>query len=172
MQNQDHRRHLFEKGLKELYYVETHLVKALEELKDSSVREDIRESFDAHRQETQEQIKRLKEIFKMEDKSPQPETAQVLAGLIEDRKKIVREKHSPETIEFFNLNVAAMAERIEISLYEKMIFLAKSLGKDEAVSLLRSSLKEEERARRKVRSFAKWYDLTKLNEEGLVLRSS
>ena len=69
-----------------------------------------------------------------------------IQGLIREKRLLMREKPTPELLEFFNVGAGQKVERYEITAYENLIDMADKLGISDAVELLEQSLLEEEAA--------------------------
>ena len=115
---------LFEHELKDMYGAETSLLDALEQMADESSDREIKRGFAQHRKETQGQIKRIEKIFKSMGQKPEPETCPGIEGLIKEKKVFMRERPTPELLEFYNIGAAQKAERYEITAYENLIDMA------------------------------------------------
>src|SRR4051812_35034200 len=109
---------LFEHELKDIYGAEHSLLDALEQMAGESSDREIRKAYTQHRKETQAQIKRIEKIFKSLGQKPEPETCPGIEGLIKEKKVFMREKPSPELLEFYNIGAAQKTERYEITAYE------------------------------------------------------
>ena len=153
---------LFEHELKDIYGGEQQLLDALEQMAQETDDRDMRRIYTQHRRETQAQIKRLEKIFKMIGRKPQAETCAGIQGLIKEKKLLMRQKPSPELLEFFNVGAGQKVERYEITAYENLIDMADKLGIPDAVELLEQSLFEEEAALGKLKVLASEFDVTEV----------
>jgi ferritin-like metal-binding protein YciE len=156
---------LFEHELKDMYSAETSLLDALEQMASESSDRDIRKLFTQHRRETQGQIKRLEKAFKLLGQKAEAETCAGIEGLIKEKKLFLREKPSPELLEFFNIGAAQKTERYEITAYENLIDMADKLGLGEVVELLEQNLMEEEAALNKLKAIASEFDVAEEGEK-------
>lgn len=145
---------LFTLELKDLYYVEHQLVKALQVLASESSERAIKKAFQSHRRETQGHIKRLKQVFKRLGEKPTPQKCPAIDGLLKEKKAFAKEKPSKQIRNFFNLVAAQKTERYEITAYETLIEMADALGRSEIVTQLEASLQEEEAALQKLKGLA------------------
>jgi ferritin-like metal-binding protein YciE len=158
---------LFEHELKDMYSGETSLLDALEQMAGESSDRDIKKAFTQHRKETQGQIKRLEKVFKMLGQKAEAETCAGIEGLIKEKKLFMREKPSPELLEFFNIGAAQKTERYEITSYENLIDMADKLGLSDAVELLEQNLQEEEATLNKLKAIASEFDVAEETDEEL-----
>ena len=156
---------LFEHELKDIYGAEHSLLDALEQMAGESSDREIKKAYTQHRKETQGQIKRLDKIFKSLGQKPQPETCPGMEGLIKEKKVFMREKPSPELLEFYNIGASQKVERYEITAYEGLIDMAEKLGMSDAVELLEQNLQEEEATLNKLKAIASEFDVTEETDE-------
>jgi ferritin-like metal-binding protein YciE len=156
---------LFEHELKDMYGAETSLLDALEQMASESSDREIKKGFTQHRRETQGQLKRLDKIFRSLGQKPEAETCPGIEGLIKEKKVFMRERPTPELLEFYNIGAAQKVERYEITAYETLIDLAEKLGMRDAVELLEQNLQEEEAALNKLKALASEFDVTEEAED-------
>jgi len=156
---------LFEHELKDMYGAETSLLDALEQMANESADREIKRGFTQHRRETQGQIKRLDKIFRSLGQKPEAETCPGIEGLIKEKKVFMRERPTPELLEFYNIGASQKVERYEITSYENLIDLAEKLGMRDAVELLEQNLQEEEAALNKLKTLASEFDVTEEAED-------
>ena len=159
---------LFEHELKDMYSAEHSLVEALDQMAGESSDRDIRKLFTQHRKETQGQIKRLERIFKTMGQKPRAEACAGIEGLIKEKKVFMREKPSPELLEFYNVGAAQKTERYEITAYEHLIDMADKLGMSDAVELLEENRREEETALNRLKGIASEFDVVEEESDGNV----
>ena len=156
---------LFEHELKDIYGAEHSLLDALEQMAGESSDREIKKAYTQHRRETQAQIKRIDKIFKMLGQKPEPETCPGMEGLIKEKKVFMREKPSPELLEFYNIGASQKVERYEITAYENLIDMAEKLGLSDAVELLEQNLQEEEATLNKRKALASEFEVAEESEE-------
>jgi len=156
---------LFEHELKDMYGAETSLLDALEQMANESSDREIKRGFVQHRKETQGQIKRIEKIFKSMGHKAEAETCPGIEGLVKEKKVFMRERPTPELLEFYNIGAAQKAERYEITAYETLIDMAEKLGMTDAVELLEQNLQEEEATLNRLKALASEFDVTEEGEE-------
>jgi ferritin-like metal-binding protein YciE len=155
---------LFEHELKDMYGAETALLDALEQMANESSDREIKRGFSQHRRETQGQIKRLEKIFRSLGQKPDAETCPGIEGLIKEKKLFMRERPTPELLEFYNIGASQKVERYEITAYENLIDMAEKLGMRDAVELLEQNLQEEEATLNRLKALASEFDVTEETE--------
>jgi ferritin-like metal-binding protein YciE len=158
---------LFEHELKDIYSAEHSLLDALEQMAGESTDREIKKAYTQHRKETQGQIKRIEKIFKTLGQKPAAETCPGIEGLIKEKKVFMREKPSPELLEFYNIGAAQKTERYEITAYENLIDMADKLGMTDAVELLEQTLQEEEATLNKLKAIASEFDVAEETDEDM-----
>jgi len=158
---------LFEHELKDMYSAEHALLDALEQMAGESSDRDIRRVFTQHRKETQGHIKRLERIFKTMGQKPEKKTCPGIDGLIREKKSFMREKPSPELLEFYNVGASQKSERYEITAYENLIDMADKLDMRDAVELLEQTLQEEEAALNKLKTIASEFEVADEADENV-----
>lgn len=158
---------LFEHELKDLYSAEHSLLDALEQMASESSDRDIRKAFTQHRRETQGQIKRLERVFKSLGQKPKAETCPGIEGLIKEKKLFMRERPTPELLEFYNVGAAQKTERYEITAYESLIDMADKLDMSDAVELLEQNLQEEEATLNRLKAIASEFDVEDESDENV-----
>jgi ferritin-like metal-binding protein YciE len=155
---------LFEHELKDMYGAEMALLDALEQMANESSDREIKRGFTQHRRETQGQIKRLEKIFRSLGQKPEAETCPGIEGLIKEKKVFMRERPTPELLEFYNIGASQKVERYEITAYENLIDMAEKLGMRDAVELLEQNLQEEEATLNRLKALASEFDVTEETE--------
>jgi ferritin-like metal-binding protein YciE len=151
----DNLRQLFEHELKDIYFAEHALVKALDQMQGESTSAAVQQAFASHKTETEGHVKRLDQVFEELGEKAEAEVCPGIEGLIKEKKEFSREKPSKEILDLFNLGAGAKAEHYEISAYEGLIGLAGKLGLKESAGLLKENLQEEEHALSTVNALSK-----------------
>ena len=93
------------------------------------------------------------------------ETCPGMEGLIKEKKTFMKERPSPELLEFYNVGASQKVERYEITSYENLIDMAEKLGLTDAVELLERNLQEEEATLNKLKAIASEFDVSEEMEE-------
>jgi len=143
-------KHLYVEGLKNLYSAENQLLEALPKLAKAATSEDLRAGFVGHLEQTKHHVARLEEIFSVLGKNPKGEKCKGMEDLIKEGAEIIKEVPSPEELDAGLISTAQRVEHYEIARYGGVSTYAKRLGEDEAVSLLRQTLREEIEAHKKL----------------------
>jgi len=94
----------------------------------------------------------------------EPEERPGIEGLIKEKKAFMRERPTPELLEFYNIGASQKVERYEITAYENLIDMAEKLGMGDAVELLEQNLQEEEATLNRLKALASEFDVTEETE--------
>lgn len=138
---------LFLHFLKDVYYAERQITKALPKMAKAAQSQSLRQAFLEHRDETQQQIERLQQVFELMGKRAQGVTCEAINGLIEECEELLEEAKEPSAVRDAGLAACAQAvEHYEMARYGALIAWAKSLGKRDVVTLLEETLAEEKKA--------------------------
>src|SRR6187401_41050 len=131
--------------LKDIYYAEQQLLKALNEMKSASTTEELEDAFDNHHKQTERQVKRLEKVFQLIDEKPEGKKCEAMDGLIKEAKSIINEtKEGSMTRDAALIIAAQKVEHYEIATYGGLVQLAVTLCKHNAADLLDKTLSEEE----------------------------
>lgn len=145
---------LFLKELRDLYNVENQIIDALPDMISVTTSPDLKEAFEIHLSETQNQVTRLKSIFKKLNERESGGNCIAMKGILEDGKKII-ELDCPDTVKDAALICAAQCvEHYEIARYGSARTWAKELGFDDFANLLGETLDEEANADKKLTDLA------------------
>ena len=145
---------LFIFKLTALYDIEGELLKALPKMSAKAEDEDLKKAFDKHKEETQEHVDRLAQIFDMFGVKPKKTKIEGIRGIIADAESTAKEKPSQEALDAVLIASARYAEHYEMAGYMTALSWAETLGYDDAASLLKTTLEEEVSADEKLASIA------------------
>ena len=134
---------LFYETLKDIYYAERQIVKALPKMARGAQDEKLKQAFLTHKEETEGQIDRLKQVFEIIGKRAQGKTCDAIEGILSEGEEILEEFKGTPALDAGLLAAAQAVEHYEISRYGTLRAWAKQLGLKEAVALLEETLAEE-----------------------------
>lgn len=140
--------------LKDLYHAEKQLTKALPKLAKAATNEDLREAFEMHLEETNEQINRLEEVFASLGEKVKAKPCPGMAGIIQEGSDTMQEDADGAVMDAALIAAAQRAEHYEIGAYGTCIEWARLMGHNEVVSLLEQTLEEEKAADKKLTMLA------------------
>jgi ferritin-like metal-binding protein YciE len=141
-------------GLKDIYYAENQIVKALPKLIGKATNRDLAKGLKDHLEETKNQIQRLDQAFKKLGKQPQGIQCPAIDGLIEEGDEIAGEVADKDVLDAAIIGAAQAVEHYEIARYGTLIAWAESLGHDDIVRFLNANLNEEKAADKKLSTVA------------------
>jgi ferritin-like metal-binding protein YciE len=135
---------LFHDALKDIYWAEKHLTKALPKMQKASTTEELKNAIGEHITQTEEHVQRLEQVFEMFEWKPQAKKCDAMEGLIEEGNSVVEETEKGTMTRDAGIIMAAQkVEHYEIATYGTLVTLARTLGNDEAAQVLQTTLEEE-----------------------------
>jgi ferritin-like metal-binding protein YciE len=137
---------LFLEELADLHNAETQLIKALPKMAKAASDPDLRNAFEAHLSETQQQLERLESIRNRLDRKMSSKTCKAMKGLIDEGEEMIASKGDPAVVDAGLIAAAQRVEHYEIAAYGCARTYAELLGDDDAVQALETSLAEEKAA--------------------------
>jgi ferritin-like metal-binding protein YciE len=145
---------LFYETLKDIYYAERKISKALPKMARGAQDDKLKQAFLKHKDETDGQIERLQQVFELIGKRARGKTCAAIEGIIEEGEEILEEFKGTPALDAGLLAAAQAVEHYEISRYGTLVAWAKQLGMKEAVSLLEETLAEESKTDEALTSLA------------------
>jgi ferritin-like metal-binding protein YciE len=142
MDNELHK--LFLEELADIYSAENQLTKALPKMAKAAESEELREAFEEHLQQTEEQISRLDQVFESLGEKMQRKTCKAMQGLIEEGNEVIQEHKGSSAIDAALIAAAQKVEHYEIATYGTLCTWADQMGHQDALDLLKQSIEEEE----------------------------
>ena len=135
---------LFVDGLKDIYWAEKHLTKALPKLMKAATSDQLKQNFEEHARVTEQQIGRLEQVFQIVGVKAVAKKCEAMDGLTREADNIVGETQKGTMSRDAGLILAAQKiEHYEIASYGGLAQLASTLGMEEAKNLLGQTLQEE-----------------------------
>ena len=136
---------LFLNTLKDIYYAEKQILRALPKMAKAAESEELRRAFQTHRDETEGQIERLEQVFEAIGKRAQGKTCEAIQGIIEEGKEIMEDFADSEALDAGLVAAGQAVEHYEISRYGTLRTWAQELGLRDAAKLLEQTLEEEKK---------------------------
>ena len=135
---------LFLDGLKDIYYAENQIVKALPKMAEGAYTEEVTAAFEKHLEETQGQIERLDQVFELLGEKASGKKCPAIDGILEEGDEILSEYEGLPAIDAGLVAAAQAVEHYEIARYGTLVAWANVLGHGDAADLLAATLEEEE----------------------------
>lgn len=134
---------LFYETLKDIYYAERQIVKALPKMARGAQDPKLKAAFEKHKEETEGQIERLKEVFEIIGKRARGKTCDAIEGILAEGEEVMEEFKGTAALDAGLVAAAQAVEHYEISRYGTLRAWAEQLGYDKAVPLLDETLQQE-----------------------------
>lgn len=136
---------LFHETLKDMYFAEKKILVALPKMAKAAHSEELTAAFEKHAEETEGQIERLEQVFKLLEEQAKGKTCPAILGLIEEGQEVMKDFRESEALDAGLLSGAQAVEHYEISRYGTLIAWANQMGMEGAAELLKANLAEEEK---------------------------
>jgi ferritin-like metal-binding protein YciE len=134
---------LFEETLKDIYYAEKAIVKALPKMAKQASSKKLAAAFTKHLEETEGQVGRLEEVFELIGKKAKGKKCPAIDGIIEEAQEVMKEAEDDTIRDAAMVGAAQAVEHYEIARYGTLCAWAEKLGLEEAAELLQQTLDEE-----------------------------
>ena len=145
---------LFLETLKDIYYAEKQILRALPKMAKNAESPELATAFEKHRDETEGHVERLQQIFEILDKPARGKTCDAILGIIEEGKEIMEDFGDSPALDAGLTAAAQAVEHYEITRYGTLRRWAQMLGMTEAEKLLSATLAEEEKTDKDLTAFA------------------
>ena len=145
---------LFEDGLKDIYWAEKALTKALPTMAKNATSEELIDAINNHLTETEEHVTRLEKVFDSIGKKATAKKCDAMEGLIEEGKGILEETEIGVVRDAGIIAASQKIEHYEIASYGTLRQFAETLQLTEAAKLLEQTLDEEKRSDEKLTEVA------------------
>jgi ferritin-like metal-binding protein YciE len=134
---------LFVHELKDLYSAENQILEALPKMAEKASNPELRQAFERHHRQTEEQVRRLDRIFDSLEHQPGDHKCRGMEGLIEEGEEVMKEAESDAVRDAGMIAAAQRVEHYEIAAYGTARTYARKLGNEDAAELLQQTLDEE-----------------------------
>ncbi|HHW35336.1 MAG TPA: ferritin-like domain-containing protein [Paracoccus solventivorans] len=134
---------LFHETLKDIYYAERQILKALPKMARGAQSDHLRQAFEKHRDQTETHVERLRQVFEIIGKSPRGKTCPAIDGIIEEGEEVMADFKGSPALDAGLIAAAQAVEHYEIARYGTLRQWARQLGLDDAAALLDETLTEE-----------------------------
>ena len=145
---------LFVHTLQDIYYAENQIAKNLPTMIEKATDPQLKQGFETHRQETQNQIKRLEQVFQMHGQSPKAVDCPAIDGIIKEANETSGDISDKEVLDAALIASAQAVEHYEITKYGSLIAWAKQLGREDCAAVLQQNLDEEGATDKKLTAIA------------------
>ena len=130
--------------LKDIYWAEKHLAKALPKMKKAATSPELAAAFEKHTEETNNHIATLEQVFQLLDEKAQAKKCDAMEGLLKEADGIIEDTDAGTLIRDAGLILAAQkVEHYEIATYGTLVVFAKNMGHNDVAELLQFTLENE-----------------------------
>lgn len=137
---------LFEDELKDIYWAEKALTKALPKMAKNATSPELIQALENHLAETESQVERVEEIFDLLGKPAQAKKCEAMAGLVKEGEEIMKDTKKGAMRDAGIISAGQKVEHYEIASYGTLRTFASVLGLTEVASILEEILEEEKNA--------------------------
>ena len=146
MKKENHLQELLIEEMRDIYNAEQQLLKALPKMVKAAQSERLKEAFERHLEETEQQIERLERAFESLGEPVKGKKCQAMEGLIEEGKEQMTDHKESAMLDAALICAAQKIEHYEIATYGTICTWCDLLGLDEVSDLLKETLDEEKTA--------------------------
>jgi ferritin-like metal-binding protein YciE len=138
---------LFLDELRDIYWAEKYLTKALPKMRKAATSEELATAFEEHLTVTEGQIQRLDEAFQMMEVPAKAVKCEGMEGLVSEGQKVMEDTPKGTSVRDAGLIISGQKiEHYEIAAYGSLVQLAKTMGRNDVANLLQQTLDEEKAA--------------------------
>jgi ferritin-like metal-binding protein YciE len=145
---------LFVHTLRDIYYAENKIVKALPDMIEKASDARLKQGFKTHLNETQTHITRLQEVFRMHGVEIEGVDCPAIDGILEEADDVASEVEDNRVLDAALIAAAQAVEHYEITRYGSLIAWAQQLGRPDCAGVLQKTLEEEKATDQKLTEMA------------------
>ncbi len=145
---------LFVMELHDIYDAETQLTKALPKMADKANYPELKNAINQHLQQTENQVRRLEEIFDNLGEKVKGRKCQGMRGIIDEGEDVAKQSGDPAAIDAGIVASAQKVEHYEIAAYGTLCTWAQMMGHQRELQLLKQTLGEEKETDQKLTQLA------------------
>lgn len=146
---------LFLDTVKDIYFAERQVLKALPKMARAAQSEELKAAFDKHRDETETHVERLQQVFELLGKPARGKTCEAIQGIIAEGEEIIEAFKGSSALDAGLISSAQAVEHYEITRYGTLKTWALQLGMKDAAALFELTLGEESATDEALSSLAK-----------------
>ena len=129
--------------LKDVYFAEHEILKALPKMAEAAQAPQLRQAFETHRAQTEQQVQRLNDVFALLNEQPQGEPCKAIQGILAEGQEVMEEFAGGPALDAGLIAAAQAVEHYEIARYGALRSWAELAALDDAADLLDETLLEE-----------------------------
>jgi ferritin-like metal-binding protein YciE len=139
-------RELFVDSLKDIYWAEKALTKALPKMAKNATTEGLIQAITEHTAVTEQQVQRLERVFELIGEKAVAKKCEAMDGLLKEAEDIMESTQDGPVRDAGIIAASQKVEHYEIATYGTLVAFAKTLGEDEVAGILAETLAEEKEA--------------------------
>lgn len=139
-------RQLFLHGLKDIYWAELALTKALPKLSKEAGSQKLKSALNEHLEQTHGHVARLEQVFEALGENAEAKKCDGMDGLIKEGNAVVAETEPGAVRDAGIIGACQKVEHYEIATYGTLAAYAKLMNEKEALNLLLKTLGEEKKS--------------------------
>jgi ferritin-like metal-binding protein YciE len=147
-------RDLFVDGLKDIYWAEKALTKAIPKMIKNATDEELSEALTGHLEVTKNHVIRLEDVFASIGEKAVAKKCEAMAGLVKEAEEIMESTREGMVRDAGIISAGQKVEHYEIATYGTLCAFAKTLGEHDAAKMLQETLDEEKEADEKLSAIA------------------
>jgi len=145
---------LFVHTLRDIYYAENQIVKALPDMVSKATSPELKQGFEKHLSETKTQITRLEQVFEMHGVKAKQVHCPAIDGILTEANEVAGEIDDPTVLDAALVAAAQAVEHYEITRYGTLVEWARQLGRNDCAAVLQKNLDEEKATDKKLTALA------------------
>src|ERR1700683_2987464 len=145
---------LFVHTLRDIYYAEKQIVKALPDMIEKASDPQLKQGFQTPLRETENHVKRLEQVFQPTGKKAQGVDCPAIDGILKEANEVAGEVEKKSVLDAALIAAAQAAEAYEMKPLGNLVAWAKELGRNDCVTLLQQTLDEEKATDKKLTAMA------------------
>jgi len=135
---------LFKDELKDIYWAENQLVKALPKMQSAATNSTLSAAIATHLEQTKEHVTRLDQVFQLLGEEPRAKKCDAMEGLTKEGEAVIEDTEAGTATRDVGIIIASQkVEHYEIAAYGSLTRLAKTIGLDDVAAILAQTLAEE-----------------------------
>ncbi len=147
-------RDLFEDELKDIYWAEKALTKAIPKMIKNATSQGLIDALEDHLEVTKGHVERCEQAFEILGKAARAKKCEAMEGLTKEAEEIMSNTEEGMVRDAGIISAAQKVEHYEIASYGTLCAFAKTLGENEIADLLEQTLNEEKEADQTLTSIA------------------
>ncbi len=134
----------FIEELQDIYWAETHLVKALPKMQKAATSKELAKAIEKHLEETKKHVETLEQVFELLEEKAKGKKCEAMAGILAEGDSIVEDTERDTMTRDAGIILAAQkVEHYEIATYGTLRVFAKQMGHTDVYDLLSETLENE-----------------------------